>query len=64
MFTGPPENVRDHIMAASRALAQGDWSRSYGYIKALNAWNLLPKKEQVRGRDAGVSTPTWGSAYA
>ncbi|KAL4854001.1 Eukaryotic translation initiation factor 3 subunit C [Chlorella vulgaris] len=42
-FTGPPENVRDHVMAAVRALATGEWRRSYEYITALTCWSLLPQ---------------------
>ena len=40
-FIGPPENVRDHIMASCRALSAGDWRKSYGYITALQCWSLL-----------------------
>ncbi|KAG1661195.1 hypothetical protein FOA52_006001 [Chlamydomonas sp. UWO 241] len=47
MFTGPPENVRDHVMAATKALMRGDWARAYGYIASLTVWNLVPAKEPV-----------------
>lgn len=40
-FLGPPENVRDHMTAACRALATGDWSKAYGYTSALACWGLL-----------------------
>ncbi|KAL4433586.1 hypothetical protein ABPG75_000027 [Micractinium tetrahymenae] len=48
-FTGPPENVRDHVMAAVRSLSTGDWRRAYQYSTALSCWNLLPQKEGVLG---------------
>ncbi|PSC74602.1 Eukaryotic translation initiation factor 3 subunit C [Micractinium conductrix] len=48
-FTGPPENVRDHVMAAVRSLSTGDWRRAYQYATALTCWNLLPQKEAVLG---------------
>ncbi|KAI7845552.1 hypothetical protein COHA_000843 [Chlorella ohadii] len=48
-FTGPPENVRDHVMAAVRSLATGDWRRAYQYVTALSCWNLLPQKDAVLG---------------
>ena len=41
MFTGPPENVRDHVMAATRAMLRGDWAKAHGYVAALPAWNLV-----------------------
>lgn len=47
MFTGPPENVRDHVMAATKALMRGDWTKAFGFVSALSAWNLLPQKEKV-----------------
>lgn len=49
MFTGPPENVRDHIMAATKAMMRGDWTRAFGYVSALGAWNLVRDKEAVLG---------------
>ncbi|CAI5516271.1 unnamed protein product [Closterium sp. Naga37s-1] len=50
-FTGPPENVRDHVMAASRALMCGDWLRSVQLAEALDVWKLLPvaQRESVLG---------------
>ena len=46
-FLGPPENVRDHMTAACRALATGDWKKSYGYMSVLPCWNLLGKSKDV-----------------
>jgi translation initiation factor 3 subunit C len=48
VFTGPPESVRDHIMAAARALARGDWEKAYGFITALKMWCILPEREAVQ----------------
>lgn len=47
MFTGPPENVRDHVMAATRALMRGDWRKAHEYVSALTVWNLVPQKVRL-----------------
>ena len=46
-FLGPPENVRDHMTASCRALATGDWKKSYGYMSLLPCWNLLGQSKDV-----------------
>jgi translation initiation factor 3 subunit C len=46
-FTGPPENVRDHLLAAMRALKSGDYERSYEIIYSLDIWRLLRNKEKI-----------------
>lgn len=47
--TGPPESVRDHIMAATRSLLQGDWAAAYAFIAKLPVWVLVPQRESVLG---------------
>lgn len=42
VFTGPPENIREHVLAASKALLAGDWQQACDYVLGLEVWNLLP----------------------
>ena len=48
IFTGPPENTRDHIMQASRALAAGDWKKSVELVNAIKIWELVSQSEKIK----------------
>ncbi len=48
MFTGPPENTRDHVMQASKALAAGEWKRCIEFIHAIKVWELMANSEQIK----------------
>ena len=38
---GPPENVRDHVMAATKSIMGGHWQEAYHYLSSLTVWNLI-----------------------
>ncbi len=42
VFTGPPEQTRDHVMRASVALSKGDWKTCVDLCTNLEVWNLVP----------------------
>jgi translation initiation factor 3 subunit C len=49
VFQGPPENTRDHVMQASKALANGDWRKCSDLICKIAIWDLLGQdKEKVK----------------
>lgn len=48
IFTGPPENTRDHVMQASKALAAGEWKKSITFIHSIKIWDLMPNAEDIK----------------
>jgi len=42
VFTGPPENTREHVLASAKALLTGDWQKALDLTVNLDVWNLLP----------------------
>ena len=47
VFTGPPEQTRDYVMKASKALALGDWKTCADLVSGLDVWNLVPGDSAV-----------------
>lgn len=48
IFTGPPENTRDHVMQASRALAAGEWKKATNFVHSIKIWDLMPDTEGIK----------------
>lgn len=48
IFTGPPENTRDHVMQASKALAAGEWKKSSEFINSIKIWELMAQPEKIK----------------
>ena len=42
VFTGPPEQTRDFVLSASKALMRGDWATCVELVKNLDVWQLVP----------------------
>jgi len=47
-LVGPPESMREHIVAASKAMMTGDWKRCAENILAVSCWALFPHSENVK----------------
>ncbi|KAI8988445.1 eukaryotic translation initiation factor 3 subunit 8 N-terminus-domain-containing protein [Mycotypha africana] len=47
-FIGPPENTRDHIMSAAKALASGEWERARDFILAIKVWDLMTETKEIK----------------
>ena len=41
VFTGPPEQTRDYVMTATKALMKGDWKRCSDLLQELEVWDLV-----------------------
>uniref|UniRef100_A0A8R1E1B5 Eukaryotic translation initiation factor 3 subunit C n=1 Tax=Caenorhabditis japonica TaxID=281687 RepID=A0A8R1E1B5_CAEJA len=71
-LTGPPENTREHVVAASKAMLNGDWKKCQDYIvnEKMNqkVWNLFhnaePVKEMVIRRIQEESLRTYLLTYS
>lgn len=48
IFTGPPENTRDHVMQASKALAAGEWRKAADFISAIKIWDLMKEPVKIK----------------
>ncbi|KAI9758862.1 MAG: Translation initiation factor 3 subunit c [Chaenotheca gracillima] len=48
IFTGPPENTRDHVMQASKALASGEWQKATNFIHSIKIWELMAEPEKIK----------------
>lgn len=49
VFQGPPENTRDHVMQAAKALASGDWKKCQDLISKIAIWDLMGNdKEKIK----------------
>ncbi|KNG49610.1 eukaryotic translation initiation factor 3 subunit c [Stemphylium lycopersici] len=48
IFTGPPENTRDHVMQASKALSAGEWKKAADFINSIKIWELMANSEKIK----------------
>ncbi|EOA83004.1 Translation initiation factor 3 subunit c [Exserohilum turcicum] len=48
IFTGPPENTRDHVMQASKALSAGEWKKAAEFINSIKIWELMANSDKIK----------------
>ncbi len=47
VFTGPPEQIRDYIMSATKSLMKGEWKECSDLLTGLEVWSLIPGENAV-----------------
>ena len=47
-LTGPPETMREHLVAAAKAMMKADWRTCADTLLAHKIWNLMPAAEKVK----------------
>ncbi|KEP62586.1 UNVERIFIED_CONTAM: eukaryotic initiation factor-3, subunit 8, putative [Hammondia hammondi] len=47
-FLGPPENARETVMAATKALQKGDWKECCRFIFSLGIWEKLMNATEIQ----------------
>lgn len=47
-YTGPPENTRDTILHAAKALQRGDWQKAHEWLCLIKIWLLFTDVEGVK----------------
>ena len=51
LFSGPPENTRENIFAAAKALFKGDWKKTEALLFQLPMWALVSQNpEQIKAQ--------------
>ncbi|CAI8034637.1 Eukaryotic translation initiation factor 3 subunit C [Geodia barretti] len=47
-LVGPPESMREHVIAATHAMRRGDWKKCRNYILEIKVWELFIDKDPVK----------------
>jgi len=47
-LVGPPDSMREHLVAAAKAMMKADWETCADTLLAHKIWNLMPKAEEVK----------------
>jgi translation initiation factor 3 subunit C len=71
VFTGPPENTRDHIMQGAKALLNGDWVQARELLTSVKIWSLMANADEIKDmlseklQEEGLRTYlfSYGSCY-
>ncbi|XP_011403348.1 PREDICTED: eukaryotic translation initiation factor 3 subunit C-like [Amphimedon queenslandica] len=47
-LVGPPETMREHVVAAANSMKKGNWIQARDYLLNIKAWNLFTNVEEVK----------------
>ena len=54
-FLGPPENTRDHVVKASKAVLAGDWERARDLLCSIKSLGLVRRYRKGQNHAQPVS---------
>lgn len=47
-FSGPPENTKDYILAAAKAMAAGELEEARDFLMSIKIWDIMPQAEEIK----------------